>query len=100
MTSLSELATQVTGRVSDFRRILDFNPSEIPFELPPTIEAGIDRAADVLNLPNTAELRQLVTGELDNVLGGLRSRVSDVLDVIDDNKDEVIDVIQRIDWLL
>ncbi len=76
------------------------NPQELPFQLPPQVEAGIDRATSVLRLPSLSELRERALDEANEGLAVLRSRLGDALDAVEATEDDVAAVLQKIDWLL
>jgi hypothetical protein len=125
--TLSAVAQRYLGSSLDVDKLMDFNPSSIPFEFPPQVDAGLKlarEAADVFGLnikvPDKQQLIQMATGEISKVIGrlgeqgqllnkakGILQNVSDLgtvlkgTNVLSDNLEQEVDnILQRIDWLL
>lgn len=109
--SISGIAKQAAGSVSDFRKVLDFNPGSLPFPMPPQVQLGLAAAAKAnqvlglgLKVPSATELQQLATGQLQGILKGLQR---DVISQLDKAKSEGLaklgsadTILNKIDWLL
>lgn len=108
--SLSKVAKTVTGSVSGFRKILDFNPSLMSFALPPQVSMGLKIANTIgsvtgaFKVPTEAELKQLAQGKIDLVLKGARR---DVLNSLAKAQSSILrnlgtteEVLKKLEWLL
>lgn len=108
------IAKTLTGKVKDFRKVLDVNPGAIPFVFPPQVAMGLKTASTVagvlnsvagtkLKVPTEAELKAIAAGQLDNILKGVRREVSDTLSAIEKGAtvvDNASEVLSKITWLL
>lgn len=106
--SLTGIAKVATGKVSDFRKVLDLNPGLSPFKYPPQIQAGIKVASVFgIKVPTEQELIGLANGKIQTVLGSLKRPLEQAITVVEGKLQTVTkaagtveEVLNKIDWLL
>lgn len=114
--NITKVAKQVTGKVSGFREILNFNPQLTSLVLPPQVQAGIkifDQASGIagkfgIKIPTSKDLLGVAQGKLDKFLGGIRNPLLQKFDkvtgqlpgLLEKYQGDAEKVLQSIDWLL
>jgi len=85
-----------------FREVYEFNSGSIPFKMPSQVSAGLDLASQYLKTPTASELESLARGEVDNILGGLRSSkvLTDAYGLAEQAQGSLEETISKISWLL
>lgn len=86
--TVSGVAKSALGTVSAARKVMDFNPSLSGLLLPPQISMGLKVANVVggmvgVKIPTESDIKDFAQGKLDNVLGGIRSKVKTPLGQIE-----------------
>ena len=82
--SISKIAQSALGSVSQVRTLMDFNPLASGLVFPPQVSLGLSVATQIggafgVKVPNEKELVALATGQLDKVLGTIKSPVEKLL---------------------
>lgn len=112
--TISGVAKAATGKVGDFRKVLDINPSALSFALPPQVQLGLKTAQSIsgvinenfgtsIKIPTENDLKALATGQLDRIMPGLRREVLPVLKTADGiikTVDDAAGTLSKLDWLL
>lgn len=92
--TISGVAKQATGSVSDFRKVLDLKPSLSSLVLPPQVSMGL-KAANLLggaigvNIPSEDDIKAYAQGKLDKAIGGIYRDGSKVLDGVESKLENI-----------
>ena len=99
--SIGKIAKVSTGKVSNFRKVLDFNPGLSSFILPPQVQLGIKVAGALgIKVPTPEDLIKMGTGKLDKVLGGIRNTATSAASKAEKGIKDAEGLLDKIDWLL
>lgn len=114
--NITKVAKQVTGKVSGFREVLNFNPQLTSLVMPPQIQAGIkifDQASGIagkfgIKIPTSKDLLGMAQGKLDKFLGGVRNPLLKQVDgvtaqlpgLIKKFEGDASKILNSVDWLL
>ena len=92
--TISGIAKQATGSVSDFRKVLDLKPSLSSLVLPPQVSMGL-KAANLIggaigvNIPSEDDIKAYAQGKLDKAIGGIYRDGSKVLDGVESKLENI-----------
>lgn len=106
VNTISRAAKVATGKVSDFRKVLDNSPQISGFTFPPTVQAGIKIAEGLgVKVPTAEELTGLANKEIDRIFGKVREPILKQLESLDSKIKGLEnltpeEIIKKIDWLL
>lgn len=86
--TVSGVAKQSLGSVTQARSILSMNPLAAGLVFPPQVSLGLKAASTIggfvgLKVPTESELIGMATGQVDKLLGGIRSPISRSLDQLE-----------------
>lgn len=86
--TISGVAKTGLGAVSKVRDVMNINPSLVGLAFPPQISLGLKAASTIgglvgIKVPTPDDLVGFATGKLDQVLGGIRSKVKQPLSTIE-----------------
>lgn len=106
VNTIERASTLATGKVSDFRKVLDTQPHLSAFTFPPIVQKGVDIAGKFgVKVPSSDELVKLANGELDKLYGKVRTPILKQLSALETQikgleglKPE--EIIKKIEWLL
>lgn len=106
--TVTGVAEDIRGQVTDFRGVLDLNTQLSPFTFPPQVQAGLEVANQLgIKVPSSDDLTALAQGQIDKYLGGLLEDANGVLDTIDGLLGKVTtlegdlqDELSKLTWLL
>jgi hypothetical protein len=102
--SILAIAEQTLGDVARWREVLDNNTSLLPFALPPTLQADLDRVQKQLDDNNIGIKLPTVEGvdsEVKRIFGDFAqpNTYSNVLKSVEKDGKGVLDQLRQVDWL-
>lgn len=106
VNTIEKAAKMATGKVSDFRKVLDLQPQLSGFTFPPIVQKGIDIAGQFgVKVPTAEELTGLANKEIDKLFGKVRAPILKQLEALDTAIKgleglEPKDIIKKLEWLL
>ena len=104
--TVERAAKMATGKVADFRKVLDIQPQVSGFVFPPIVQKGIDIAEQFgVKVPTAEELTALANKELDKIYGKVREPILKQLAALDNAIKgleglEPKEILKRLEWLL
>jgi len=104
--TIQSAAKLATGKVSDFRKVLDLQPQVSGFTFPPIVQKGIDIAGQFgVKVPTAEELTGLANKEIDKLFGKVRAPILKQLEALDTAIKGLEgltpqEVIKKLEWLL
>lgn len=98
------------GDVSRWRDVLANNPSELPFKLPPSLQADLDRYAQTIKnvsgqlnikgLDNVDKLGGRAELVVNNILKDVIPKAGKLVDQTKPTVTSITNVLSQLDWLL
>jgi hypothetical protein len=95
------LAETVVGDINKWRDVVANNPDQLPFSLPPTLQADLDKLQNTfaftgLKLPTVDQAESL----LKKTLGDLAKPVSlSAINLVKDGEKTISSILSQIEWL-
>jgi hypothetical protein len=104
---MSQLAAIAQKANTTIRVIYDYNPTALPFALPPQLSKGLQTAQEVsdtlglnIRVPTAEELETEALGRYQELLGNLRRPAENTLKSALGGTQSAVEILKSIDWLI